>query len=245
MPAATRFAPGALLPAHRHADAYCAVVLDGAYEELSADGRFQVAAGEVVVHPPWHSHVNYFLAQGAVVTDLACPRLAALDYGVFRVADPEAVARGTVDLEDALRKAHRRPSLVPPLTLDALAQGLRGRATGTVASRCEALGLRRDSATRAFTEWFGMAPGDYAREYRLRRALARLAAGVPLAQVAIGAGFCDQAHMSREFRRRLNCTPRELARATPGPQQREHLAPKIRGISVLFARHGRLRPTRR
>jgi AraC-like DNA-binding protein len=67
-----------------------------------------------------------------------------------------------------------------------------------------------------FARAVGVAPKDYCRVLRFRRALPRLFAGQG-AQVdlAAEAGYCDQAHFAREFRAFAGLTPGEYARALP------------------------------
>lgn len=55
----------------------------------------------------------------------------------------------------------------------------------------------------------GMAPKEYARVKRFRRALRLLAAGRPLDGLALDAGYSDQSHFNREFRALAGITPRE------------------------------------
>jgi AraC-like DNA-binding protein len=60
-----------------------------------------------------------------------------------------------------------------------------------------------------FHEQVGLAPKAVARLFRFERALALLDCG-PLAEVAAAAGFFDQGHMNREFRRLAGATPVQL-----------------------------------
>lgn len=65
----------------------------------------------------------------------------------------------------------------------------------------------RFAAYRAFSATFGLAPSEYQRQLRLRSARRLLEAGRPAAQVAAEAGFADQAHLTRWFRRFYGVTP--------------------------------------
>ena len=56
----------------------------------------------------------------------------------------------------------------------------------------------------------GYGPRRLARIMRFQRALAKVRCGVPLAQVAAGSGYADQAHLSREVRVLAGTTPRGL-----------------------------------
>ncbi|GAA5067963.1 helix-turn-helix domain-containing protein [Lysobacter panacisoli] len=68
----------------------------------------------------------------------------------------------------------------------------------------------------------GLAPKEYARVRRLRRALRGLSQGHALGDVALDAGYADQAHLQREFRAMCGMTPREYRRA--GARAQVHVA---------------------
>jgi AraC family transcriptional regulator len=70
---------------------------------------------------------------------------------------------------------------------------------------------------RSFRREYGVTVAGYARTRRLEWAAARIASSdVPLARIALDAGFADQSHFTRAFRRHCGVTPgryRELVRA--------------------------------
>jgi len=70
-----------------------------------------------------------------------------------------------------------------------------------------AAGCSRFQVYREFQARYGMAPSTYLRQVRLRAARRLLAAGEPPAQAAVAAGFADQAHLTRWFRRAYGITP--------------------------------------
>jgi AraC-like DNA-binding protein len=70
-----------------------------------------------------------------------------------------------------------------------------------------AAGCSRYTATRAFSTVYGLAPSDYQRQLRLRAARGLLTRGATAAEAAATAGFADQAHMTRWFRRYYGVTP--------------------------------------
>ena len=70
-----------------------------------------------------------------------------------------------------------------------------------------AAGCSRFAAYRAFTGAYGLAPSDYQRQLRVRAARRLLSQGVSPALVAAQAGFADQAHLTRWFRRYYGVTP--------------------------------------
>jgi len=70
-----------------------------------------------------------------------------------------------------------------------------------------AAGCTRYAAYRAFRAVYGMPPSDYQRQLRVRSARRLLAAGVSPAAAAAEAGFADQPHLTRWFRRYYGVTP--------------------------------------
>ena len=62
-------------------------------------------------------------------------------------------------------------------------------------------------AVRAFTEAYGLAPSDYQRQLRVRTARGLLSHGVSPALAAAEAGFADQAHLTRHFKRVVGVPP--------------------------------------
>jgi len=76
---------------------------------------------------------------------------------------------------------------------------------------------------RVFRRYLHCTPGDYLRGRRLERAAAAIGAGTAsLADAACGAGFVDQAHLTRSFRNSFGMTPGEWrARQNVSPIQSE------------------------
>jgi len=83
-----------------------------------------------------------------------------------------------------------------------------------------AAGCSRYAAYRAFRQVYGLAPSDYQRELRVRTARRLLTAGVEPALAAAEAGFADQAHLTRWFRRYYGVTPGAYRAAAGGPAGR-------------------------
>ena len=77
-----------------------------------------------------------------------------------------------------------------------------------VADLAAALGLSAGFLTLAFHGALGTTPHRYLLERRLARARAGLAAtGTPVAAIAAGCGFADQAHLTRHMRAAFGVTP--------------------------------------
>lgn len=90
-------------------------------------------------------------------------------------------------------------------------------------------GCSRFALYRAFVAEYGMSPGDYQRQLRLRAARALLADGLNPADAAAATGFTDQAHLTRWFGRCYGITPARYRAAVFGqssePAGRSHALP--------------------
>jgi AraC-like DNA-binding protein len=98
----------------------------------------------------------------------------------------------------------RVAALVRDLIHDAAADGPGELAMADLTARA---GCSRYTAYRAFRSVYGMSPSDYQRQLRVRTARRLLAAGIAPAAAAVEAGFADQAHLTRWFRRYYGLTP--------------------------------------
>ena len=79
---------------------------------------------------------------------------------------------------------------------------------------------------RAFRQTFGESPLAYIMQRRIRRAQEMmLKSRLPLSQVALECGMCDQAHLCRVFRRIVGINPNAWRRQFPvGPDSDGSLA---------------------
>jgi AraC-like DNA-binding protein len=78
-------------------------------------------------------------------------------------------------------------------------------------------GIDRWTIARHFRAAFGTSPDRYRTMRRLAVARRAIAAGAPLADAAVTAGFTDQSHMTRQFKRAYGITPgRWAAMSSPG-----------------------------
>jgi AraC-like DNA-binding protein len=83
----------------------------------------------------------------------------------------------------------------------------------SLADLAVAAGLSQYRLVRAFREQFGVPPHAFQVAQRVNRARRLLEAGVPAADAAAAAGFFDQSHLHRHFRRRMGLTPAAYAAA--------------------------------
>jgi AraC-like DNA-binding protein len=81
-------------------------------------------------------------------------------------------------------------------------------------------GLSHRRFAELFREQVGLSPKIYCRLHRFQHVVGQIAAGAAVnrSDVAIGGGFCDQAHLSNEFRAFSGITPGSyLAAERPFP----------------------------
>jgi AraC-like DNA-binding protein len=82
----------------------------------------------------------------------------------------------------------------------------------TLAQAGWALGASSAHLVKCFTRTFGIAPHQYVVARRIDAARKRLLGGEPIARVAAGVGFYDQAHFTRQFKRHVGTPPGRYCR---------------------------------
>jgi AraC-like DNA-binding protein len=122
-----------------------------------------------------------------------------------------------------------------PLVAHAVARLARGDAT--VRAVVAELGVSHRHFASVFREAVGLTPKVFARIQRFQRALAALDSTPPgglrpssnpraapdWAGLAYAQGYCDQAHLIREFSALAGCAPRELLRRRSAPLKDHHV----------------------
>ncbi len=87
--------------------------------------------------------------------------------------------------------------------------------TPTVRDVASAVGVHPTHLARAFRRFVGCTPGDLLRTRRVQRAAALLMSRrLSIAEIALEAGFSDQAQFSKAFRRLYGIAPGQYRRAT-------------------------------
>lgn len=78
----------------------------------------------------------------------------------------------------------------------------------TIAELAQIAGCTQFYFSRSFKQTTGQTPYQYVLHRRLTRACELLTIGpLPLSEVAAACGFCDQAHLTRVFKKQLGTTP--------------------------------------
>jgi AraC-like DNA-binding protein len=132
-----------------------------------------------------------------------------------------AMPHQRIDRLESMLTAHLSTRRLPdPVILSALQQL---RAASSVRDVVRSSGCSHRMLISLFRRSVGLAPKEYCRVLRFQRVLASVtAAGAPaLVEVAMTAGYSDQAHFNREFREFAGVTPTEYRRASP--EARHHL----------------------
>ena len=108
-----------------------------------------------------------------------------------------------------------RPGRRPPAWLRTARDLLHDRfpSPPSVAEMARAAGVHPVYLARTFREHYRMTIGEYVRKLRVEHACRQISTtGAPLAEIALAAGFCDQSHFSRTFKRVTGTTPAEYRR---------------------------------
>src|SRR5205814_3756898 len=95
------------------------------------------------------------------------------------------------------------------LARDYLAAHAREQTSASVLEKIA--GTDRFTIARHFRRAFGTSPDRYRTLRRLALARAAIERGRPLAEAAANAGFADQSHMTRQFKRAYGMTPAHWA----------------------------------
>ena len=232
-----RFPSGYRQDAFEPDSSYLALVLDGAMEKSFRSRTLSFGQGTALTMPAGTRHSARFGSRGARIvivkpryssgpaghsleelvelrgsgfTWLAwrlAAELWASDEGAPLAAEGLALEllAATTRETSGLRQAGR-----PPAWLCSAEELLRANigdcvGLGEVAS---AIGVHPAHLARVFRAHYGVSVGEYGRRLRLAWAATEIARGdTPLATVAADAGFADQSHFTRLFRRHVGITP--------------------------------------
>jgi len=153
------------------------------------------------------------------IADALPPDLWDLDEPIDDVAGVE-IAAAVADLLDRVATCggdRSDPLSLGPLqrARDLLAADPTVRHTMATLERVS--GLDRWTLARQFRAAFGTSPSGFRAMRRLDRARRMIRDGSALADVAAGAGFADQSHLTRLFKRAYGITPAAWAAALDAP----------------------------
>jgi AraC-like DNA-binding protein len=152
---------------------------------------------------------------------LPAGELAGVDVDLAAVVDPASVVAVRDRIGSAAtwperfaavdawlcRLARDRPSGVHPDVAHVFRRLLTTGGDVPIGMLAGEVGWSARHLTNRFHAEVGLRPKEVARVARFDRARRRLTAGVRLADVAVGAGYFDQAHFAREFTAFAGCSP--------------------------------------
>ncbi len=189
------------LPAHFHDEDQITIVLSGRRRFVLGGHLTSVETGGCVVIPAGTVHRSLIESAGVEAVNLYLP---AGDYTVAAMADDlarmwrEGGCREPQTLAQAVRT--HRLSHRDDVSIDAAR-------LGTVADIAARAGLSREGFSRAFVRTHGMPPHAFGMVMRLNHARRLLRRNVHIVEAAIDAGFADQSHLGRCFRRVFGVSP--------------------------------------
>lgn len=193
---------------HRHWGAYATLVRRGEYTEAGIEGRLNIGANTLVIHPKYHLHSDLVNGPG-VVTNID---LGDADVGHWRAVKGPAVERLTRrdtlpcvnELLASIADAETMEFAVRPTWIKDIAKL---DVSDFTQAQSE---ISREHAHRTFKHYFGMPPGRYRRERKLQHAISLFSHNASLADIAFEAGFADQSHMTRLLNKEFGLTPRQF-----------------------------------
>jgi AraC family transcriptional regulator len=219
------FAPGRRLPRHSHPRGCIAVVVEGVVEKAFTRIADTATQGSVITMPPEEPHVDAFGRTGARLVvvespgdeqvalqrDWACLLIATKIAHELEAPDPfTPLAVEGLALELAAAARRLGSSAAPPWLERAREMALGLASVSEIAAE---LDVDPRLLARAFHERYGASIGEYVRNARLDWAASRLVLGnEPLAALALEAGFADQSHFTRSFKRRTGLPPGKYRR---------------------------------
>ncbi|KAF1032035.1 MAG: Arabinose operon regulatory protein [Pseudomonas sp.] len=96
---------------------------------------------------------------------------------------------------------------------------------------CQAAGLSPSYLIRAFKQYYGMTPHAFLVNQRVQFARTQLRQGELIADVALAAGFADQAHFQRTFKQHVAATPGQYRDALKPSIDNPHWPPATRPLN--------------
>jgi AraC family transcriptional regulator len=237
----TRYDDARELPWHAHAETYVTFVVDGTYRERLRGTTLDCVPRSVVVHPAGEEHADRFASRHAnclnVHLDPSWSRQSRFVHTAL-IQTASAAAIGTRVARELRHADALSPLVIEGLMLELFAEVERARDEDrapswlkkvhevvesqygrqlALAELAELAGVHPVHLARAFRRHYGCTVGELVRELRVEDAKRRIVAGVALSDVALDAGFADQSHLARTFRRLTGMTPAAFRRANRVP----------------------------
>ncbi len=177
----------------------------------------EVRSFNIEVGPAWPERLRPYADRLDRPCDLQGTRLASLALRLYReFREPDAVSPLAMEglalelLAEAARFEADAGARRPPRWLDQARELLRARfAEGlSLGHVAQAVGVHPVYLAGAFRRHFRQTVGEYVRQLRVEFAVREMTrTDAPLAEIALAAGFADQSHLTRTFKRLTATTP--------------------------------------
>ena len=207
------------LPLHTHTAPYFCLVLSGAFDERVGATLCEARPGDLLFHPPGETHTDEIRAARTLVFNIV---LAGSWVGLLGQLEPCRRPRPGRQNASVARVAGRIAhelaayDSISDFAIQGLVHTLLAEADHSRASSRggpprwlpASAGVHATHLARAFHAHMGCTVTGYIHRLRIEWARERVErSNVPLADVALDAGFADQAHFTRVFRRETGSTP--------------------------------------
>jgi AraC family transcriptional regulator len=238
--------PHTRLPPHAHQNAYSSLTRQGHYTQACGDRTRSCRPQTLAYHPAeevhsehaqgsevscfnvelnaaWTRRLHEHLPALRAPIDVQGGSLAFLALRLYRefrlmdAASPLAIEGLALEILAGLARLAVPPQLprwlgrARDLLHDSFQENL------SLAQVAAAVGVHPVYLASTFRRRFGQTIGDYHRQLRVEFACKQLAAGqAPLAEIALAAGFADQSHFARVFKRYLGMTPKTYRKQVCG-----------------------------
>jgi AraC family transcriptional regulator len=227
----SRYDGGVRQPRHRDLRSRMSLILQGGFREEGPGGTAVASPGHVLIKPFTALHEDVFAPGGATLLGMEFDdsehRLSGIADEGWRLRDDAATMRfagallesalaGDVDGVDATAAdllasdAATLSRQEPPAWLSRLRQETESCSLAQIdiPRRAREAGVHPGHVSRLFRRCFGRSITENAQRHAVRRAFTLMAERTAkLSEVALAAGFYDQAHMNRVFRRVAGVSP--------------------------------------
>ncbi len=225
----TRYDRGTAIPWHAHDEPYATVVVSGAYREETSAGIRDCRERDVIVHAPAERHSDSFNHGNATCLNVhgtpfdrsaLLPRSQVGEVAGKLVEEfrrPDALSSMAIEalmVELFVAAARHDDAPCRPLWLTEVRRTVEERFQESLSLGylAETVGVHPGHVARTFRQQYGTTIGGRVRELRVAYVKQRLASAAPLRDIAVDAGFADQSHLTRTFRRSTGVTPAAFRR---------------------------------
>ncbi|MGY3445090.1 AraC-like DNA-binding protein [Bradyrhizobium sp. USDA 4473] len=196
---------------HFHDESQIVLVLSGSRAFRIDDATVTVPAGHAALIPAGLLHAPMPTADAETVclnaylpASRACSTLRVVRIGKRWRSVDEISPEDILEIADA--SLSHKPSPAGP-TDRAKLGGTLTESAESIRAIAASLGRSREGFSRLVRRELGVAPHAFRQLARLNVARQLLRAGEPIAAAAADAGFADQSHLTRLFRRTFGTTP--------------------------------------